>query len=157
MEIKTTVETTIRTPREDFFDLAVSNDALPRLFHSYGPLAGVAKAEMLEGRAVEEGATRRVTMTDGMVMDEMIVELRRPSVHRYRWLSALHAPLSWLVSGCEALWVFTDVPGGTHLNYSYTFRLTSALAYPFAKPITWLMRRWQLSAIERAKTELVRG
>jgi len=73
MEISASATIEIARPREAVFDFACSNDTYERLFRKRGPVAGVVKATMADGAAPADGARRRVELSDGSVVDEIIV------------------------------------------------------------------------------------
>jgi len=96
MNISTSTSIVIPRPREEVFTFACSNDTYERTLRPRGLIAGIDKAEMFEGHALAEGSWRRISMTDGSVLDEVILEYAPPSKHRYRWTS-------WQKQGLQAI------------------------------------------------------
>ena len=154
MRINTATSITVPQSRDRIFDASTSSEMLVRALLPYGPIAGVARSEMLDGRPLEQGARRRVTLTDGTVLVEDILEHDVPTRHRYKWTSGLKPPFAWLVNSGEGTFTFSDVEGGTQIEWTYTFELKSPLAYPLALPITGLFKRWQARGLARAREEL---
>lgn len=121
----------------------------------YGPIAGIADGTILDGQPLLQGVCRRMTLTDGTVLDEVILEHDAPARHRYKWTSGLKPPFSWLVRSGEGTWTFSEVNDGTRIVWSYNFELRSAAAYPLAVPIVRLFRRWQRRGLARIRDEII--
>ena len=72
MNISTSTSIVIPRPREEalpVFHFACANDTYERTLRPRGPIAGIDKAEMFEGQALAEGSWRRISMTDGSVLE----------------------------------------------------------------------------------------
>jgi len=151
MKIQTRAGIDIASPVERVFDLAVDMARVSELMTRVGPIPGVVSMEMLDGRSPGAGAQRTVTMSDGSAIVEEILALDRPLRHAYRWRNPPGPPFSLLVRGAEADWVFTARDGGARVDWTYTFTLTSFLAYPLAALVVMLFRRWMVNALERLK------
>lgn len=149
--MKLSTRARVHVPRspEQVFDIAVRE--LPALLQKYGPIPGVDHIEMLEGAQPVTGARRRVTMTDGSVIQEEILELTRPRRHNYRWLNKPKFPFSLIVKTAEADWVFTPESGGTTVEWTYTFTLTTPLVWPQARLAVALFKRWMQKALDRLR------
>src|SRR5688572_9277638 len=124
--MKLTTRATIEIPRppEAVFDVATDHGRLPGIMKKTGPIPGVVSIEP------EAGAKRAVKMSDGSVMREEITASDRPHSYRYRWLNPPAAPFSLLVRSGESDWRFAAAGAGTRVEWTYTFGLTSPLAYP---------------------------
>ena len=144
----------VERPLEQVWDFAVAAETFPRLMHPLGPIPGIARVEMLGGRPLERGAERLVTMTDGSEVLEEILDAERPSRHRYRWLRPPAPPFNLLVRTGEGDWRFAAAGRGTRVEWTYTFDLTSALAYPLAVVVLQLFRRWMQRALDRLPQEM---
>ncbi len=147
---------TVHVPRpiEEVFDFSVACETFPRVLRPLGPIAGVAKAEMIDAPAPRTGARRRIQMTDGSAIEEELVAFDRPTRHRYRWLNRPAPPFSWLVRGGEGDWTFAPSRGGTSIVWVYSFDLTTPLAYPLAAPFGLLFRRWMMRGLFRIRAAL---
>jgi uncharacterized protein YndB with AHSA1/START domain len=155
MRLDTRAVVIVDRPRAEVFDFAVANPTLPRVLAKLGPIPGVTGAEFIAGGSLAAGAQRRVSMSDGSVIEEEVLEVERPRVHRYRWLRGLRPPFSLLVRSGEACWTFSDASGGgTRVEWVYTFELRSPLAYPVAAPVVLLFRRWMQRGLDRLRSEL---
>jgi hypothetical protein len=109
---------------------------------------------MFEGQALAEGSWRRISMTDGSVIEEVILDYVPPSRHRYRWTGGVKPPFSWLVRSGTGCWDFTEVDGGTRIDWGYVFELKSPLAYPVLLLIVPLFRSWLKQGLEAIRSEL---
>ena len=155
MELRTRAAVTVPRPREVVYDFATTNEGLARVLKKLGPIPGIASAEFVGGGGLVAGAQRNVSMTDGSVIEEEILEAERPRVHRYRWLRGLRPPFSLMVRTGEACWTFRDGErGGTEIEWVYTFVLRSPLVSPVAAPVVMLFRRWMQRGLDRIVTEL---
>jgi len=154
MDISTSTSVLVPRPRGEVFDFVITNETMERTLRPRGPVAGVAKAEMFEGQALAEGSWRRITMTDGAVLEEIILDHDPPRKHRYRWTGGLKPPFSFLVRSGTGCFDFTEADGGTRIEWSYVFELTSPLAYPLAFVIVPLFRGWLTQGLEVMLAEL---
>jgi len=154
MNISTSTSILIPRPREEVFHFACANDTYERTLRPRGPIAGIDKAEMFEGQALAEGSWRRISMTDGSVIEEVILDYVPPSRHRYRWTGGVKPPFSWLVRSGTGCWDFTEVDGGTRIDWSYVFELKSPLAYPVLLLIVPLFKSWLKQGLEAIRSEL---
>ena len=94
-------------------------------------------------------------MTDGTVLEEVILAYDPPVKHSYGWEGGAKLPFSLIVRSGTGTWTFTEVEGGTRIVWSYTFGLTSALAYPVAWPIAQLFRGWMQQGLDAIRTEIL--
>jgi uncharacterized protein YndB with AHSA1/START domain len=155
MELRTRAAVNVPRPREQVYDFATTNEGLARVLKKLGPIPGIASAEFVSGGGLVAGAQRNVSMTDGSVIEEEILEAERPRVHRYRWLRGLRPPFSLMVRTGEACWTFRDGErGGTDIEWTYVFQLRSPLAVPVAAPTIMLFRRWMQRGLDRIAGEL---
>ena len=137
MAVTTEVAETIDAPPEVVFDLGTPAEMLPRLFRGYGPIPGIAKAEIVGGGELKAGAIRRITNTDGSVIDEEIIELRRPEKHVYRLIRGFKFPFSLLVRGADSDWTFSAAGAGTRVAWRFSFVPTT----PLVSPVVGLIAR----------------
>jgi uncharacterized protein YndB with AHSA1/START domain len=155
MEISTAASTVIPRPREEVFQFACANATFERHLRPRGPIAGIEKAEMFEGQPLAEGSWRRISMTDGSVLEEVILDYVPPSLHRYRWTKGIKPPFSWLVRSGTGRWDFTEVDGGTRIDWGYVFELKSPLFYPLLLLIVPIFRGWLQRGLDSIRSELV--
>ena len=151
MKLSTRASIEIPRPPEAVFDAATDHTRLHTVMKKMGPIPGVLSVEMENGAKPAAGATRAVKMSDGSTMREEITVQDRPRAHRYRWLNPPAAPFSLLVRGADSDWVFRPAGGGTVIDWTYSFDLTSPLAYPLAAPVIWLFNRWMRAALEELR------
>ena len=154
MNISTSASTVIPRPRPEVFVFACDNGTFERTLRPRGLIAGVEKADMFEGQALAEGSWRRITMTDGAVLEEVVLDYDPPRKHRYRWTEGLKPPFSFLVRSGTGCWDFSEVDGGTRIVWSYVFELKSPLAYPLILLIVPLFKGWLKQGLEAIRSEL---
>ena len=147
MQLSTRASIEIPRPPEAVFDAATDHTRLHTVMKRTGPIPGVLSVEMEKGATPGVGATRSVKMSDGSTMREEITVHDRGKAHRYRWLNPPAAPFSLMVRGAESDWSFRPSGGGTVIDWTYTFDLTSPLVYPLAAPVIWLFNRWMKAAL----------
>ncbi len=154
MKVSTAASIVIARPREEVFDLCTKDDTPERFLRPLGPIAGVAKSEMHEGEILRTGAQRTMTLTDGSVLEEVILDYTPPMRHQYRWVGGIKPPFSWLVRSGTGRWDFTEVEDGTRIDWGYTFELRSALAYPLTLPILSLFKRWLAQSLNAIAADI---
>lgn len=154
MNISTSASIDIPHPRPEVFEFACDNATFERDLRPRGLIAGIDKAEMFEGHALEEGALRRISMTDGSVLTEHVLDYDPPSRHRYRWTEGVKPPFSFLVRSGTGCWDFSEIEGGTRVEWSYVFELKSALAYPLLLLVVPLFRGWQKQGLEAIRSDM---
>ena len=106
MRLRARATVLIDRPRAEVYDFAVAGENLSRVLQKLGPIPGIESMEIAGGGPLVTGALRRVSMSDGSVIEEEVLELSRPRLHRYRWLRGLRPPFSLLVRSGEACWTF---------------------------------------------------
>jgi uncharacterized protein YndB with AHSA1/START domain len=154
MRLTNRAEIEIARPVEEVFDLAAACEGFPRFLLPFGPIPGVASAELVDAAAPKAGVRRDVHMTDGSTMREEILAFDRPSRHRYRWLNRPAPPFSWLVRAAEGDWTFTATPTGTRIVWLYHLEPTSPIALVLAAPIALLFRSWMQRGLARLPAAL---
>jgi len=85
MKLIATAKIEIECSRERVFDYLVAGSTYPRILLAKWPVPGIALAELPECDELTTGMRRLVTLTDGTVIDEEILEFEAPRVHRYGW------------------------------------------------------------------------
>jgi uncharacterized protein YndB with AHSA1/START domain len=134
----------IDKPREEVFDFIVRPEAVAELFHGYGPIPGAVKSELVGDGKMCVGAIRRVSNSDGSVIEEEITELERPRRQAYRVVRGLRPPFSWVVEGGGGKWTLT-YEGGTVVEWRFVFEVR-----PLALPLALLLRPYFLKAMQDA-------
>lgn len=114
------------------FALCIDSARFPQWFRGYGPIAAIER--IATDGAPRVGGQRTVYSADGSVLHERISALDPPHHHAYT-LSGFRPPFSWLVREGTAAWQCSAHEAGTQVCWHYSFTLTSALAWPLAKPL----------------------
>lgn len=155
MNITTSASIDIPRPREEVFAFSCANDTYERHLRPLGPIAGIDKAEMFEGQPLAAGSWRRISMTDGSTLEEEVLDYAPPTLHRYRWTEGIKPPFAWLVKSGTGRWDFTEIDGGTRVDWGYVFELKSPLFYPLLLLIVPLFRTWLKQGLSSIRSELV--
>jgi Polyketide cyclase / dehydrase and lipid transport len=159
MHVHTRAQLEIAASPEVVFDLAADYRNLSRFVRPSLGIPGVERAEMVGGGPAKAGMLRRLEMSDGSAVEEELLALDRPRLHSYRWTRPPAPPLSLLVRGAQASWVFEPAPSGrgTTLTWSYAFELSSPLAYPAGLLLRGLFSRWMRATLARVRDAAVSG
>lgn len=150
MKLTAKADICIQSPRETVFRYLTDGESYPKFLLPLFPLAGIDSAELQSADEPAAGVLRTVRLTDGTVIEETIDEHEFPSLHAYSWGSGLKPPLSLIVNNAAARWTFEDTEGGTQVNWSYEFTLTSQLTWLVAKPVFLRFQVWMRRGLERA-------
>ncbi len=153
--ISTSASVVIPRPRDEVFAFATDSTNTPRTIRARGPFPGITKMEMREGQVLAKGALRNVYTTDGACLEETILAYDPPLKHSYGWEGGAKPPFSWIVKSGRGNWDFTETSGGTRIVWTYTFGLTSALAYPLAAPIAWLFKGYLQQGLDAIREEIL--
>jgi len=154
MQLTTRARIQVPRPPDQVFDFAVSTESFPRMMQPLGPIPGIVSMEMQGGARPARGARRRVTMTDGSVINEELLAYERPTRHQYRWLDPPKFPFSLLVKRGEGDFRFAPAEGGTRIEWTYRFQLTTPLVVGMTLPVLFLFRRWMKQGLTRIRDEL---
>lgn len=137
-------------PPEAVFDYAVGPTNLARIFIGHGPIPAIKKAQMRDGAPFAEGNVLSFVGSDGVELFHRIDRIDRARAYEYD-LHGLKAPFSLLVKAGYARWTFAPEGAGTRVDWSYTFPLTSPLAYPLARVVIGVFMR---KAMERCLAQV---
>ena len=132
MAVHLAVDRWFDAPLDAVFALSVDPARFPACFVGMGPIPALTRIAPDAPSAV--GATRQLSSADGSQLTERIVAWEPPRLHRYV-LSGFAAPLAWLVRAGTAEWRLGEREGGSAVQWSYDFELTSPLAWPLAAPL----------------------
>jgi hypothetical protein len=151
--IEARAQVQIAAPPEAVFDTGADYRAFARFIHAYGPIPGIVSAQMHGGAAPAAGVHRDVHISDRSTLEEVILAFDRPSRHSYRWVRPPAGPLALVVRVGEGDWLFEPVQGGraTRLIWTYSFELTSPLAYPAALVLRVVFARWMQKNLDRLR------
>jgi len=149
MNVSTRATITVRATPEAVFDLVNDPERTPDVFVAHGPIVGVTGAQVVSAGPLAEGKVRHITTADGATLTETMLTFDRACAVRYR-LEGLARPFSFLVRHGDASWRFTPEEGSTRVEWTYTFELTTPLAWPLAALIVGtVFRGWMNSCLHR--------
>lgn len=148
MQIVATAEKLFTGSRQEVFETCTDHDNVVKTFDAYGPIPGVVAIEMRDAEPLAAGVTRAITTSDGVTMDEKMLAFEHPVMQQYRWGGELKPPMSWLVRSGTGHWTFSEEAEGTRVQWSYTFELTSVLAWPPTLILSVLFRRFMSRCLD---------
>lgn len=137
MKVQSQASIEINALPETVFDCATAPNNLPKFFKGYGVIPGILSVEIVGGGETREGVIRRVTNLDNSIIDEEIIELKRPTKQTYKLISGFKPPFSFLVRSGGGDWTLTPFNNSTILVWEFYFQLSSILAYPLMAFIMW--------------------
>ncbi len=91
-----------------------------RQYPTFGPLPAVVEVVDQTGSWDTVGRTRMLRLSDGGSVIERITDADHPMFFAYE-LSDFQKLFGRLVEGARAEWRFTEVSGGTRIQWSYVF------------------------------------
>jgi len=139
MKVSFTVRHFFPVDRERLFDFT-NNASNFVSFVGFGPVPGIRQASYETPGQPRLGSRRRILKTDGTEHLEEIVAFDPPLRHVSR-VTGLSPPFSWLVLSGEDDWKFEESSGGTVVERTFAFELTSPLAAMAAFPLLHLFMR----------------
>ena len=148
MAVHLAAERHFNAPIDAVFALSVDPQRFPAAFTGMGPIPALTAIAPDAPSAV--GSTRQLTSADGSRLTERIVAWEPPRLHRYV-LSGFASPLAWLVRAGTAQWQLTERDGGTFVQWTYDFELTTPLVWPIAAP---LLKLFMQGAMKRCLDNL---
>jgi len=155
-KVATTVEASIRAPREAFYAWLVPgvfSNQLETVLRDAASLPGVKKTTDTTGPWDVPGSTRIVHLTDGTTCRETVKKVVTSDHFAYQLTEFSSPPVAALVKQAGGQWWFTDTRGGTHVKWTYTAESKSSLGIIVLKPIiTILWNRYMTAALKIIKT-----
>jgi hypothetical protein len=130
MLVKTNALVEVSASAEAVFDFVTSLSNLPKVFRGFGPIPAIIKAEIVDGGEIREGSVRRIYNSDGSVIDEEMITLKKSERQTYRLVRGFKFPISLLIQSGGGDWHFTATPKGTRIDWEFYFMLTSPVFYP---------------------------
>lgn len=131
--IAVTVSADVQAPLSHVFAVAVPVD-LTKVMLKRGPLPGVRSIEGQTGPWNQAGQSRRIHLTDGSSVHEVMTEYVRNVSFSYR-VTGFSGPFGALIDHAKGDWRFTEAGPATHIDWTYTFTPRSGLAAPILRLI----------------------
>lgn len=158
MQIHAQAVVEVPRPSTEVFDYTVAGENFATIMGARGLIPGVVSVTLIDATVVTKGVRRRVALSDNSYVIEEVLDMTRPSRQAYRWDSKLKFPLSLLVAGAEAEWLYTPTPsGGTRIEWNYDFTLTTPLVYPLATIMVSQFRAWMAHSLATVQREMLRA
>ena len=129
MQIQTNAQVTINDSIESVFDISTDCQNLPKFFTGYKAIPAIVSAKTFDGLPLHKGSTRIVNNSDGSSVEEIIVEVRRPTIQKYQLIKGLKPPFSWLVSIASGSWLYETIDTRTKITWEFNFEVRNIFAY----------------------------
>ena len=129
MQIQTNAQVTINDSIESVFDISTDCQNLPKFFTGYKAIPAIVSAKTVDGLPLHTGSTRIVHNGDGSSVEEIIVEVRRPTIQKYQLIKGLKPPFSWLVSIAFGSWLYETIDTRTKITWEFNFEVRNIFAY----------------------------
>lgn len=150
MEIQAHASMVIPFPTDVVYEITTRADAPALLFQGWGPIPGTTSSIVLGDEGLKEGCIRRITGTDGTVIDEEVTTLIPEKQQSYRLPpGSFQGFFGALVKEAHGNWDYTDQGNSTLINWTFTFVLTSPLAWPLALPLSMAFQKAMQAALKR--------
>jgi hypothetical protein len=109
-----------------------------------------ARLVLLGEGVLKEGSIRRITGTDGSVIDEEVTILFSGKQQSYRLPpGSFKGRFGALVTEAHGNWDYIDQGDSSLVNWTFTFVLTSPLAWPLALPLSMAFQKVMEAALKR--------
>jgi hypothetical protein len=131
MNIQTSVQITISAEVERVFDYSIDCQNLPMLFTGNQSIPAILSATTTDGLPLQEGSMRIVNNSDGSAIAEIITTLQRPTIQAYQLIRGFQPPFAWLVHSASGKWLYNATHLGTHITWTFEFKMQHLLAYLF--------------------------
>ncbi len=150
LNIQTRARIRIPLPTDVVYKITTRADAPALLFKGWGPIPGTTSSVVLGDGGLKEGSLRRITGTDGSVIDEEVTVLVPGKQQSYRLPpGSFKGGFGALVKEAHGNWEYTDQGDSTLVNWTFTFVLTSPLAWPLALPLSMAFQKAMEAALKR--------
>lgn len=126
---------------DEVFQFIAAEDVLPRVLTGYGPLPGVLRTSGHTGPWDTPGSARLVHLADGSQVREQITHHKPPGHFAYKVWDFGNPIIRALATQAHGEWSFAPAPGGTQVNWTYTFTASNRLAALPLFAITHLLWR----------------
>jgi hypothetical protein len=109
----------VNTPLEWAWEVLTPIDP-SRFYPRFGPLPATVAVRNQSGPWNVTGQSRRLVLSDGGHVTETITDVEKHAFFAYE-LTDFQKLFKHLVGHARAEWVFSSVPGGTLVHWTYTF------------------------------------
>jgi Polyketide cyclase / dehydrase and lipid transport len=151
-EVSITRQAVISGTPETVFNFITAEDVLPKVLTGYGPLPAVVKSSENTGPWTIPGSARLIHLADSSTVREQLTHFE-PSKHfAYRVWDFGNPLIRSLSPGARGEWIFSPVPGGTLVTWTYTFTAKNAVtALPLSGITQILWRGYMDVGLENSK------
>ena len=155
MKIQAQASQLIPLSTDVVYDITTRADAPALLFKGWGPIPGTTSSVVLGDGILKEGCIRRITGTDGSVIDEEVTALVPKKQQSYRLPpGSFKGGFGALVKEAYGNWDYSDQADSTLINWTFTFVLTSPLAWPLALPLSMAFQKAMEAALSRIEDQV---
>ncbi|TAF06256.1 MAG: hypothetical protein EAZ77_12585 [Nostocales cyanobacterium] len=152
MQIQTTAQIIINGKIEDVFDSSIESQNLPKFFTGYKSIPAIIHAKTTDGLPLHQGSMRIVKNSDSSEIEEIIINLQRPTIQEYELMRGFQPPFSWLVSSASGKWLYSNVNSGTQIIWQFEFKMKNYLTYLFFNvAIKKMFQQAQMICLENLK------
>lgn len=123
------------------FAFIAAEDVLPKVLTGYGPLPAVVGTSGNTGPWDTPGSTRLIHLADGSTVREQVTHFDSPGYFAYKVWEFGNPIIRSLANEARGEWTFKAAPGGTQVNWTYTFTAKNALTAVPLSAITQVLWR----------------
>lgn len=140
-EVSITRQAVIPGSPEEVFSFIAAEGVLPKVLTGYGPLPAVVKTSENTGPWTVVGSARLIQLADGTTVREQLTHYEPSKRFAYRVWEFGNPIVRILAMDARGEWIFSQVPGGTLVTWTYTFTAKNAAAALPLSGITQILWR----------------
>lgn len=126
-EVSVTRRAVIPGAPDAVFAFIAAEDVLPKVLTGYGPLPAVVSTSGNTGPWDTPGSARVIHLADGSTVREQVTHFDKPGYFAYRVWEFGNPIIRSLATEARGEWTFAAAPGGTQVNWTYTFTAKNGL------------------------------
>ena len=151
-EVSITRQAVIPGTPDAVFNFIAAEDVLPKVLTGYGPLPAVLKTSENTGPWTTAGSARKILLADNTTVREQLTHYEPSKRFAYKVWEFGNPLVRALATGARGEWVFSAVPEGTLVIWTYTFTAkNAATALPMSAITQILWRGYMDVCLENSK------
>ena len=151
-EVSITRQAVIPGTPDAVFNFIAAEDVLPKVLTGYGPLPAVLKTSENTGPWTTAGSARKILLADNTTVREQLTHYEPSKRFAYKVWEFGNPLVRALATGARGEWVFSAVPDGTLVTWTYTFTAkNAATALPMSAITQILWRGYMDVCLENSK------